>query len=208
MGHDLSIIGRHKLDTSTPEKLALNLSKRLKVKVVYYIQLWNEELPNPYGFGDIEYLHQFTVGEEYEKTFTLTADINHASKFNIETYYEDKPNFSLGVYDNEADRIFDIGLDSMQVRCQTNCRWYQWVGWIVDPDDEITNGETYRDLIAKQRKLIYDALSLYGGHEVFIFSDQQDYGHFSDYINTMTFDQITAKFKETLGDKIRYIPKE
>ncbi len=210
MGHDLVIIGRHKLDTSTPKKLALNLSKILKVRINYHIQVWRKNKPSGFEdyLGDHEYINQFTVGKEYEKQYSLRADISDESKFDIETYYEEKTNFSLNIWDSEADRDFYIGQDSLEICCQTNCRWYQWVGWIIDPDDEVANGETYRDLIEEQRRLIYDKLKLYGGHEVFIFSDQQKYAGFGEKLNKKTFDQIKSEFQAAVGDKIRYIPKE
>jgi hypothetical protein len=209
MGHDLTIIGRHKLNTSTPQKLATDLSKALKARVEYAVEIWNSEMVNSDGYkGEYEYFNQFTVGGEYQKAFSLYAKIEDVSKFNPETYYEDKTNFYLEVTENGKDRSFNIGLDTLEVDCRVNCRWYTWVEWFKDPDYSWDNIVPCRNWIENQRHLIYDELKLYGGSEVLIFSDQQEFQNIEFEIMYKTFDQIKNEFQEAVGDKVRYIPKE
>ena len=86
MGHDLSIIGKHKLNTKDPKTLALDLSKRLKSKVIYLITYWNKSLCD--GNGDYVWLEQFRAGEEYENEYHLTLWVDDETKLNLETCYE------------------------------------------------------------------------------------------------------------------------
>ena len=211
MGHDLTIIGRHKLNTTTPQKLALDLSKALKARIEYSIKIWNDEKVSFGDYkGDYDYQHQFTVGEQYEQAYQLIANIDDASKFNQETYFEDKTNFELQLWNYADDKCFYVGLDSLRVECEVLCRWYRWVDWFKNPDycydDE--RKVPCRNWIEEQRKLIYDDLKRFGGNEVLIFSDQQEFQNFEYEIMYKTFDQIKNEFQEAVGDKIRYIPKE
>ena len=88
MGHDLAIIGKHKLNTQNPKLLALDLSKRLKAKVVYLINYWDESLCD--GNGDYVWLEQFIAGEEYANEYQLTLWVDDVTKLNLETCYEER----------------------------------------------------------------------------------------------------------------------
>jgi hypothetical protein len=207
MGHDLTIIGRHKLDTSTPQKLAIDLSKALKARVEYYIKIWNNKNDTS---NDPEYLHQFTVGEEFAEVWKMFAQIDDSSKFNEQNYFEDKFSFDIEVWDNKYDRHFYLGLDSLIIQCEVLCRWYVWVEWFKNPDYCFDKKREVpsRVWIEEQRNLIYDDLKRFGGNEVLIFSDQQEFQNFEYEIMYKTFDQIKNEFQEAVGDRIRYIPKE
>ena len=121
-----------------------------------------------------------------------------------------KTNFELQLWNYADDKCFYVGLDSLRVECEVLCRWYRWVDWFKNPDycydDE--RKVPCRNWIEEQRKLIYDDLKRFGGNEVLIFSDQQEFQNFEYEIMYKTFDQIKNEFQEAVGDKIRYIPKE
>jgi hypothetical protein len=214
MGHDLSIIGKHKLNTQNPQNLALDLSKRLKSKVIYQITYWDNSLCE--GNGDYVWLEQFRAGEEYEKEYHLTLWVDDETKLNLETYYEEKNLFKLELLDPKDDDYkslnCEIGIDSLHIWCKTNQRWFGFIEWIKDPEF-IFNGytETCREWMENQRQIIWDNLFPFGGHEVLLFSDQGPLQSFveSDSIYKKTFEQIKSEMMVTVSEnKIRYLPRE
>ena len=214
MGHDLAIIGKHKLNTQNPKLLALDLSKRLKAKVVYLINYWDESLCD--GNGDYVWLEQFIAGEEYANEYQLTLWVDDVTKLNLETCYEER-NFNrfelLDPQDTTDDRInCEIGIDSMLMYCKTLNRWYAFIYWLIEPAHiYVETNETYGEWIEQQRKIIWDNLVHFGEHEVLIFSDQGPLQIFAEdeSIYHKTFEQIKSEMIDKVGkDKTRYLPKE
>jgi hypothetical protein len=212
MGHDLSIIGKHKLNTQNPKTLALDLSKRLEAKVIYQITYWDNSLFD--GNGNYVWLEQFRTGEEYEKAYQMTLWVDDEKKLNLETCYEERNFFKLELLDpKDADYKSlncEIGIDSLYIWCKTNQRWFGLIYWITDPTDKM-NGydETMGEWMEKQRQIIWDNLIPFGGHEVLLFSDQGPLQSFADDIYHKTFEQIKAEMIAKVGeDKTRYLPRE
>ena len=214
MGHDLSIIGKHKLNTKDPKTLALDLSKRLKSKVIYLITYWDRSLCD--GNGDYFWLEQFRAGEEYENEYQLTLWVNDETKLNLETCYEERNFFKFELLDPKDEDYnslkCEIGTDSLHIKCKTNQRWYGFIHWITDPNDKFDGySETCGEWMEKQRQIIWNSLMPFGGHEVLLFSDQgplQSFGE-DESIYHKTFEQIKNEMILTVGkDKMRYLPKE
>ncbi|MCU0467563.1 MAG: hypothetical protein MUF58_03105 [Arcicella sp.] len=214
MGHDLAIIGKHKLNTQSPQKLALDLSKRLKVKVIYQITYWDNNLFD--GNGDNVWLEQFTAGEEYEKEYHLTLWVDDTTQLNVETCYEERNLFKLELLDPKDPDYeslnCEIGIDSLLIHCATNQRWYGFIHWIKDPTNKFDGySETCGEWMEKQRQIIWDNLIPFGGHEVLLFSDQGSLQLFceDDCIYTKSFEQIKQEMIAQVGeDKVRYLPRE
>jgi hypothetical protein len=211
MGHDLSIIGKHKLKTQNPKNLALDLSKRLKAKVIYQITYYDKSIGD---YGDNVCLEQFRVGEEYEKEYHLTLWVDDETNLNLETCYEDRNISRLELSDPKDDDYkslnCEIGIDSLYIWCKTNQRWFGFIYWITDPTYAM-NGydETMGEWMEKQRQIIWDNLVPFGGHEVLLFSDQGPLQNFGDDIYHKTFEQIKTEMIAKVGvDKTRYLPRE
>jgi hypothetical protein len=213
MGHDLSIIGKHKLNVSSPKELAIDISERIKAKVKFGITYWDNNLCE--GRGDYVWIEKFTVGEVYQKEYNLTLwakdDIDPKS---LETCYEDK-NFERLELEDPNDKDYEnlnceIGTDSLFIHCKTNQRWYGFIYWIKDPTYKFNGySETCREWMEGQRQIIWDNLIPFGGHEVLLFSDQGPLQNFVEDIYTKSFEQIRSDMIAIVGkEKTRYLPRE
>lgn len=200
MGHDVVVIGNHRLDTSSPEKLALDLAARLNARVTFTLVFYRQ---SDSGWPDHFWEDKFTTLESKPNNYSLNLEFSDAEKFDPVRYYEEIDNWSsinVSDADDYDEHSFNLYKHRLRVDVYCNSRWWNFVEMII-------YAENYPEILREFRLEVWQELQRYGGDKVFYFSDQgpwQAFGYWEE--DNKTFEEWAERFEQEEGDRFRHLP--
>lgn len=236
MGHDVSTIGNHKLDISSIEALAKDISKRLKVNVAYgyYQYFWldidGNEIEPSYDniiLGRVVYpgsnqtiwisdeLYQIrAIIEKHGDSYIELPCFNDKSSLKLEFERAHKGvDYEIRDIENEIEygSIFNDTFHGFNSHyCE---RWWGFCRTFMEADSYLQGN---LNEVNKYRKQIMELQIILGGTEVVHLDDQGETQYLTDedYDWPYILNELNTKFKETtlhVSDFMkhkRFLPKD
>ena len=220
MGKTTSVLSNHNLDISSIEKLAIDLSAKLKASIIYgynktYFITDNKELDYDYEFIDIDTIFYKNSALEYN-----LIDVNYgARKFiaenSVEVLYdttlkiEEYTRTSIleecnsieyelqEIINNETDTIIYIYEKTLDIWAIDSLYWYGFQRNFIYKMDSVgvNNLNNWRNQNKKWIELL-------GGNYMFVYSYEEESNQIQEILQKTTLDKasilISNQFKDTL----------
>ena len=192
MGHDIKAVSGHKLNTSSMESLAKDLSDRLDVTIVYGYS--DDTFIEGISKGDHEFIVLGKVEKETKYIWTL-RDWDYLDRIVEPTKYEGSVSYDLTIEYGRHNQYLNIYKYVFESSADYEGRWWCFCRHFTGELDYWPGLDFFRRCVYTESHKLGGNAAIYfddQGPSAFIF-EMEDFG-------TPTFEDIVDKVKEKFGE--------